>query len=67
MAAGVLRVKAQVRSGKGGPEIHNVVELVLLRRRLDELMPAELGDEFLRVGNALPLLQPLQFAFRRDF
>jgi hypothetical protein len=65
--AGVLREKAQVRSGKGGPEIHDVVEFVILRRRLDELMPVELGDEFLRFGDALLLLQPLQFAFRRDF
>ena len=64
---GVLREKAQVRSGKGDLEIHDVVEFVILRRRLDELMPVELGDEFLRFGDALLLLQPLQFAFRRDF
>jgi hypothetical protein len=36
-------------------------------KSFDELMPVELGDEFLRVGDALLLLQPLQFAFRRDF
>src|SRR6516165_1381383 len=65
--AGVLRIKAKIRSGKVDPEIHDVVELVILRRRLDELMPVELGDEFLRFGDALLLLQPLQFAFRRDF
>ena len=45
----------------------DVVEFVILRRRLDELMPVELGDEFLRFGDALLLLQPLQFAFRRNF
>ena len=53
--AGVLRIKAKIRSGKVGPEIHDVIELVVLRRRLDELMPVELGDEFLRFGDA-PLL-----------
>src|SRR5271166_4823209 len=52
---------------KRRPGIHHVVEFVILRRRLDELMPVELGDEFLRFGDALLLLQPLQFAFRRDF
>src|SRR5271167_809871 len=62
----ILREKAQVRSGKGGLEIHDVVEFVILRRRLDELRPVDLGDEFLRFGDALLLLQPLQFAFRRD-
>src|SRR6516225_9394595 len=56
---GVLRIKAKIRSGKVGPEIHDVVELEILRRRLDELMPVELGDEFLRFGDALLLLQPL--------
>ena len=65
--AGVLRIKAKIRSGKVGPEIHDVVELAILRCRLDELMPVELGDEFLRFGDALLLLQPLQFASRRDF
>ena len=65
--AGVLRIKAKIRSGKVGPEIHNVVELVILRRRLDELMPVELGDELLRFSDAPLLLQPLQLAFRRDF
>ena len=65
--AGVLRIKAKIRSGKVGPEIHDVVELVILRRRLDELMPVELGDEFLRFGDAPLLLQSLQLAFRRDF
>jgi hypothetical protein len=33
-----FRVKAKIRSGKVGPEIHDWVELVILRRRLDELM-----------------------------
>jgi hypothetical protein len=47
--------------------LDDVVEFVILRRRLDELMPVELGDEFLRFGDALLLLEPLQFAFRGDF
>jgi hypothetical protein len=65
--AGVLRIKAKIRSGKVSPEIHDVVELVILPRRLDELMPVELGDEALRFGDALLLLPSLEFASRRDF
>ena len=65
--AGVLRIKAKIRSGKVGTEIHDVVELVIFRRRLDELMPVEFGDEFLRFGDAPLLLKPLQLAFRWNF